>query len=181
MTKTIKINITGTSTTRIEELQELQGTLKKISPQNLKKLCESMKRRGFNNPIFIWNNNILDGHQRLKALKKLLGDGYSLVNAEGLKTNLIPVVHINAKDRSEAAELIFEYNSQYGDFDDINGFIKDFSMDLDSAIDSLNIPELYKAIKPVKTGSVVEVDRLARLTVTCPKCGHEFQKKHEKK
>ena len=69
---------------------------------------------GFVDPICIWKNKdinyILDGTQRDKALKSLMDDGYTIP--------LIPVVYIQAKDETEAKEIILSISSQYGEIDE---------------------------------------------------------------
>ena len=65
-------------------------------------------RYGFDAPIYIWDNMILDGHQRVAALHSLIQDGYKL------KDNLVPVCNILAKNKAEAKRRLLGFVSQYG-------------------------------------------------------------------
>jgi len=90
----------------IEKLQNFQGTLKELSRNKYEKLKKSILKYGFRIPIFIWGNNILDGHQRVFVLKQLKNEGYEIPE--------IPVVEIEAKDLQEAKKLLLLINSRYG-------------------------------------------------------------------
>jgi len=135
----IKINVVGTKFKDLNEFENFQGDLKEISKQNLERLKESIKRNGFNAPIFIWkgHNYILDGHQRIKAVKELIKEGYIL------KDNKLPYVEIEAKDKTQAGEMILSYNSQYGVITNkgLELFVSDFKLDIKDMKNFLDFKE----------------------------------------
>jgi len=107
----IFMRVKNVATKPINWFEEFQRDLKRIDEPELVKLKNSIIRNGFNAPIFVWGNKILDGHQRIKAVKELLKEGYSL-------TNGLPYVEIEADNEKQATELILTYNSQYGRVND---------------------------------------------------------------
>jgi len=139
MDRIIKINVKGLKTKNIKKFKSFQGNLKEISEENLKKLKESIKRNGFNAPIFIWkdHNYILDGHQRIKAVDELIREEYTLKNFE------LPYVEIEAKDKKQAAEMVLSYNQQYGKITQ-EGFLefKDaFQLDMSALDDFIDLEQ----------------------------------------
>jgi DNA modification methylase len=74
----------------------------------MEKLKNSIKN-GFICPFIIWKNNILDGHQRKKALQQLREEGWEIPP--------LPVVNITAKTKSEAKGIVLDLTSQHGEFD----------------------------------------------------------------
>ena len=106
-TKKIEIKVKDCKTKSLDSFQEFQGELKKISPENLKRLKQSIVGGGFTAPLFIWQDKILDGHQRKIALESLRFDGYEIPE--------IPYVEIEATDEVEAKKILLTYISQYAD------------------------------------------------------------------
>ena len=119
------------------KLKILQGDLKTLSKENLKKLCNSIKRYGYFIPAFVWRTNtdlwILDATQRFHALEQLENEGYKIPE--------IPYIEIEAKDRNDAAEKLLQITSRYGEINPKTTFLKDFDIDI-SFINDIEIPEL---------------------------------------
>jgi len=94
----------------INKFKDYQADLKKISKASLQKLKQNILLNGFCSPVYIWadKKKILDGHQRLKAVKELLSEGETI---EGD----IPYVVINAEDDKAAARIVLSMNSQFGE------------------------------------------------------------------
>ena len=138
MAKEIKITCECQHSMTVEQLQAFQGKLKSIDSEAFDKLKASIVKYGFSFPIFVWNDQILDGHQRLAAVKKLIDEGYTL------KADLLPVVPIQAKDRKEAAEKLLLINSRYAkiDQDGFDFFVQDFDIDVADMSGLLDIPEI---------------------------------------
>jgi hypothetical protein len=110
----IKITCKGADLVPISDLQEFQGTLKTLSDTEFKKLKQSIVKHGFSFPVMVWKRGesrlIVDGHQRLFTLKKMLSDGYSIAD------NKIPVVWVEAENEKEAKEKILLAMSQFGKY-----------------------------------------------------------------
>lgn len=122
----------------IEEIENFQGELKSIDLTNLNKLKSSIEQYGFSFPIFVWQKKILDGHQRLLAVRSMLEDG------EELDGDLLPVVEIEAADEREAAEKLLLINSRYAKINQsgFDEFIAKFRVNMEKFGGMLEIPEI---------------------------------------
>lgn len=132
------INITCkyTDSLPIDQLEDFQGKLKTITKGELEKLKQSILKYGFSFPVFVWQKKILDGHQRLKAVKSLIKDGHQI--------DEIPIVFIEAKNQTEAAEKLLLISSRYAEMDQggFQTFIYDQKIDLDSITELIELPEI---------------------------------------
>lgn len=138
--KTIKIACKGADTKDIDELEEYQGNLKSLSTANYKKLRKEILELGFSEPISVWQNNgssfILNGHQRLRVLKKMREDGYDV--------SAVPVNYVDAENEVEAKRKILSLTSQYGNMteDGLYEFMHDAAIDIEEVAESFNFPEI---------------------------------------
>ena len=111
--KEILVSCQGAKTMELDRLNQFQGKLKKISKKNLERLKRRIISDGIAAPLFIWERDtgsvILDGHQRLKALKSLQSEGYDIPD--------IPVALIHAADENEARQRVLAISSQFGEWD----------------------------------------------------------------
>lgn len=71
----------------IDELIEMQGKLKRLDKENEEKLRSNLIKNGIVFPLFVWQNKIIDGHQRLAVLRKLRQEGYEI--------DKVPVVEVH--------------------------------------------------------------------------------------
>ena len=133
MPKKIKITCKGSRSVDIGDLQDFQGGLKKIERADLEKLKNSILKYGFSFPVFCWNDNILDGHHRVLATNALIEDGF--------KIDKIPIVDIDAKDETEAAEKLLQINSEYAKItkEGFYDFVSRTSVDVESIADEISI------------------------------------------
>lgn len=175
--KIIKITCDAPTTMPIEDLQAFQGKLKSITDSEFEKLKNSIIKYGFSFPVFVWRKNILDGHQRVQAVKRLMDDGWKL---EG---GMLPVVLIAADNETEAAEKLLLINSRYAQIeqDGFDAFIADFSIDLDDIAGLIEIPDIDFDLEPDEldqSDKTKEIDPDEfELEHTCPRCGFEFNEK----
>lgn len=91
----------------IMDLLPTQGELKDLSETNYKKLKNTIDKRGFSVPVYIWEDkagikHLLDGHQRRRVLET---EGWN---------EPIPYLKVPAKDLQEAMARLLEITSQYG-------------------------------------------------------------------
>jgi hypothetical protein len=109
----IEIKCKGEAEIPIKSIKEFQGDLKELNPINYGKLRQAILKLGFSEPLSIWNykgtNYILNGHQRLKAVKKMSDEGI------GVPKN-IPINFIQAKNIKEAKLKVLSLTSQFGKF-----------------------------------------------------------------
>ncbi len=120
----IEIKCKAADTLAIDELLEFQGTLKKLSKDNAKKLRRSIEQNGFIAPFFVWDDGgryrLIDGHQRLAVLLQMRKDGEDIP--------LLPVDYIQADSEEDAKRKLLYITSQYGEFT-TEGF-EEFTLDL---------------------------------------------------
>jgi len=177
--KTIKITCEGTDYVDYKSLTPFQGHLKTLSEENLGKLKKSIIKYGFTVPGFIWQSGkrkyILDSHQRQLALYSLEEDGYTIPD--------IPIVYIQAKNKTEAKEKLLHITSQYGKFD--RGGLDDFLLSINSdaeLLETLRLVDEEMLLAPMEDFDIDgffeedngEHDKEAK-TITCPKCGEVFE------
>lgn len=139
--KEIKITCKGSRTVPRGELEKLQGNLVQLSQENFDKLRTLLIKYGFRFPVFVWNNKIIDGHQRLYVLNHLIEN-------EGFSFNQnIPVCDIEAKDEREAKELLLIARSEYGDIrkGELELFITDAGIDFQLIKNSLELKTIKMA------------------------------------
>lgn len=134
--KQILIRCKGTSTLPLDSLQNLQGNLKKLMESEYKKLRRSIEKYGFRFPIFVWGNHILDGHQRILVIKKMVSEGWSI--------NSIPIVEIEAENEREAKHLVLLVSSRYGHVTDdgLYEFIMTSELDFNELKEEIDLPEI---------------------------------------
>mgnify|MGYP006921329563 CR=1 FL=1 len=109
--KTIEIQCESKLNLPIGELNDFQGELKDLSVDRYLELKKSILELGFSEPVSVWNNDdkwwILNGHQRLRALRTMQAEGYEIPE--------IPVSVIQAKTIKEAKKKVLAMTSQYGE------------------------------------------------------------------
>lgn len=115
----------------IADLLSTQGELKDLSEANYKKLKNTIERRGFSYPVYVWEDgkgllHLLDGHQRQRVL-----------TTEGWNEP-IPYLKVPAKDLQEAMARLLEITSQYAT-------ITQEGIDEFMATYELNEAEVYEA------------------------------------
>lgn len=139
--KEIKINCETKEYLEVDKLQELQGRLKRLDKIEKEKLKKNFIKNGINFPIFVWQNKIIDGHQRVKALRELKQEGYKITK--------IPVVRINAKSEKEAKEKIILANQMYGKASKKSWyeFFLENNISIDEFKDIINVSELKEIVK----------------------------------
>ena len=107
----IEIKCKGSDTLPYGDLTELQGPLKSLSKENYDKLKKQILELGFSSPVHIWKsgkkNYILDGHQRLRVIRKMASE-------EGYTVPDLPVVMVEAKTMTEAKKKLLALASQFG-------------------------------------------------------------------
>ena len=97
---------------KLEDMTVLQGNLKARTDDDYEKIKKSILKYGFSFPAFIWvekktnTNYLIDGTGRYSALKQMQEEGYLIPE--------LPIVYIEAKDKTEAKQKLLRLNSQYG-------------------------------------------------------------------
>lgn len=136
----VVVKCTGADLISIDELNNFQGKLKKLSDESYQRLKSSILELGFSFPISAWKNRnktfILDAHQRVDTLMRMRAEGYVIPE--------LPVVWIEAADEKEAAKKILAATSQYGEIqvDGLYSFMERFDLNMDEVETAFNFPEV---------------------------------------
>jgi len=134
--KQIQIRCKGTSALSLDSFQNFQGNLKELREPEYKKLRRSIEKYGFRFPIFVWGNMILDGHQRILVLKKMISEGWSV--------DPLPVIEIEAENEREAKHLLLLISSRYGHVTDdgLYEFIMTSELNFNELKEEIDLPEI---------------------------------------
>ena len=181
MDKEIKITCKGSAYVPLDTLQNFQGNLKTLEKSALEKLKRSLLKYGFAFPVFTWGKDILDGHQRIFALKELIKSGHTIGN--------IPIAEIDADSKKEAGEKLLMLNSHYAKMTDdgLYEFLNDCDIDISDLAVDLELPDINlddfmegfinTEIPDFQPGSEDDQGRLDQKEPTiCPECGHQWVK-----
>lgn len=157
----------------IADLLATQGDLKDLTEANYKKLKNTIERRGFSVPVYVWEDNdglkhLLDGHGRQRVLTT---EGWG---------EPIPYLKIPADNMQEAMARLLEITSQYQTVtqEGIDEFIAKYE---------LNETEVYEAtsfdatrfiggddFNPDFSEKETDNDLVTKDKVICPGCNLEF-------
>jgi len=164
MDKTIKITCIAADMVDLDSLQELQGDLKSLHKNKAAKLRQSIEKYGITFPGFIWNssngNKIIDSHQRVRVLRQMLSDGWTL------KDNKFPVVWIKAESEKEAKEKILLAASMYGEIDDasLQLFIEEAHIDITDLQQIVDIPYVDLEMENISIDGLTDDDDVPEVT-----------------
>lgn len=173
----LKIRFDGTDYEKLEDLHDFQDGAKLMSNKELQCLQHELMTVGFISPVIVWQekgkNYILDGHQRVEAVKDLVDKGHLLNPVPGL-----PVTRVHAESREEAKRMLLGLISQYGQIDGkkLKKLIKQADMSESEAQFSFSFVGVMEAANKPKDSGEEEVSFKTKL-LRCPKCGYEDSKK----
>lgn len=154
--KQIKLRKIKSINYKYEELIQLEANnLKEANNRDISKLKTAIINSNFSFPFYIWERYIIDGAQRLEALKQLKDEGYKLPTA-------FPVLLFEAEDLEEAKKLVLQASSKHGLIteDSYNFFIEDIKLnitDLDSI--SIDLDKIDLKIKDQNEDKATEGDQ----------------------
>ncbi len=169
MPKVIKNKVLETKLVNWRKLDWFQGNLKELSKVNYEKLKKSLIEKNFISPFYVWKNQILDGHHRKKAMEMLEQEGYTIPEK-------LPAVHLDLKDKKEAAGVLLAINSQFAKIteDGLYEFMNDFEIDIsdmsDFELGNIDMDKFGAGYFDISQPTEAIDDK----TTTCPKCGAEF-------
>ena len=133
--KTISIKCETKDYLDWHNITEFQGGLKIRDEADIEKAKTSILRYGWSFPFFIWvsgkTNYCLDGHARIKVLKALEEEGYLIPE--------LPVVYIQAKNKTEAKQKLLRLNSNFGHF--TKESVLEFAEDIELNFDEIALPD----------------------------------------
>lgn len=117
----------------ITSLKFYEENPRTISRDRLDQLKESIKTKGFYQPILVWksskkkfHNTVLAGNHRLLAVRELLEEGYEFTHGDSDK--VLPVVYESVTEE-EARAILFDSNNTYAGWveDKLRTALKDCS------------------------------------------------------
>ena len=143
------------------------NNLKATEGREIGKLKQSILKFGFIAPFFLYKDYVLDGSGRNIALEMLEYEGHAIDD--------LPVARIDAKNMTEAKEMVLAISSSYGDVTEESwlAFTSDMP-DLDTSF-----MELANFSPDVLLKDIEEEPKSKKkitVEVTCPECGHAFIK-----
>lgn len=152
---------------KLSEIKPYSGNAKTHPKEQIEQIKKSIQELGFNDPIGIWHNEIVEGHGRYMAAQEL-----------GLDT--VPVIQLDSltDEQRRAYTLIHNKLTMNSDFDfdllnielegifdiDMGDFGFDFGSDTGFNEDALN--ELF--------ADAPEKEKKPK-TIKCPHCGEVFE------
>lgn len=98
----------------------------KDQKRDVTKLKNAIKKSGWSFPVIVWNNFVIDGAGRKKAVEELIAEGYTIPE--------IPYVEIEADSLQDAKAKALEVSSQFGEItkESFLEFTKDIDIDFDT-------------------------------------------------
>ena len=148
--KTISIKCETKDYLDWHNITEFQGGLKIRDEADIEKAKTSILKYGWSFPFFVWvsgkTNYCLDGHARIKVLKALEEEGYLIPE--------LPVVYIQAKNKTEAKQKLLRLNSNFGHF--TKESVLEFAEDIDLNFDEIALPD--SVIDFSESGEVAETE-----------------------
>jgi DNA modification methylase len=138
--KFIRIACEGAGVLPIGEFRPFQGELKELTEAAFHQLRDKILKQGFSFPIAVWqhkgSNFIIAGHQRIRAIGKLIEEGYECPP--------LPVNYIHAESMKEAKEKLLGDVAQYGRVTSqgLYEYIEDAKLDYQEVIEDFRFPEI---------------------------------------
>jgi len=179
MSGKIQIKCKGAININPMELVEFQGDLKSLSQQNYERLKRQILKQGFSFPQSVWKDpsddlyKVLDGHQRLRVIKKMISEGY--------ECETVPCSLVEAKDKKEAKRKLLSAAATYGSLESqgLYEFINDAEIAVEELVEDFNFPEIdFPKFNQEFFGEVEinekEIDENLETHTECPKCGYEW-------
>jgi len=130
--KSINVICEGCASLHVDKLTNLQGNLKTLDEENYNKLRDLIVDEGFAYVVSVARCDgkvlgILDGHQRVYTIKRMMDEGYNLSNKK------LPVNYVDVDDIDHAYRLILAAVSQFGKVTDdgLTEFMKQADMTLE--------------------------------------------------
>ena len=166
----IKINCSSGHVADISDLRESQGDLAVLTAAARDKLKAALIEHGICAPFAVWwdgsHGNLLDGHARLRVLKDLRGDGYSIP--------FVPVSYVSAVNREQAMRILLSLRSDFHvtSVDGLNGFLQSMDIDVGSIEDTVNFHGIdLNFLDGEDTPGTDQPEALPKLPKKCPECG----------
>lgn len=159
----------------IKKIKERKGNPNKMSKDQMEALKLSITTYGELQPVIVDQDNVLiDGHQRLQAYKEM-------------DKIQIPAIVVNLKNEADKKLLSQIMNKLKGrhdrllDKDEFKAILEDNEFDMQRLTEATAISE-QEILNTLNAEESIPretegVNNLYKYKVTCPSCGHQFEKK----
>lgn len=154
----------------IAKLKPRETNPNKMTEDQLTALGRSITKYGELQPIIIdHKNNIIDGHQRYQAYKNL-------------GRVQIPAIRLDLKSDADKKLLSQIMNKLKGEHDPIldaaefKDILKEIELEDVTNLTALTEQNILNLVEQSEKEDAEQVEKLGKLTVTCPKCGHNFER-----
>ena len=137
----IPIKCKGSRTVPLSQLQNFQGSLKKLPSSEYRKYKKSILTHGVIDVFKVWRNQdkefLMDGHQKLLILT-------DLIKSEKYIVDDLPVSDVFPKDEKEAKQWLLLITSRYGQVtqEGFNNYLKEANITFDNVKLDIELPEI---------------------------------------
>lgn len=113
-------------TTDAQTFLSWQFNTLKDSKRDVTKLKNAIRKSGWSFPVIVWNNFVVDGAGRKKAVEEMIKEGDTILE--------IPYVEIEAENLQDAKAKALEVSSQFGEItkESFLAFTEDIEIDFDT-------------------------------------------------
>ena len=146
----------------IDSIKPYENNTRLHTTDQINQIMESIKEFGNNDPIGVWHNEIVEGHGRYEALKKLGYKEIPIIRLDNLtdeQRKAYGIVHNKLTDNSE-----FDFSKLDAELDKLRNLdLSQYGIEIeggDTSSNNLEIPD-YEEEEPS--------------LVTCPNCQCEFE------
>lgn len=148
----IKLSFTDTKTFLSWDFNKL-----KDDKRDTTKLENSILKSGWNFPVIIWKNFVIDGTGRKQAVENLIKKGHTIEK--------IPYVEIHAENLKEAKAKALEVSSQFGRI--TRDSFKDYVEGLDLDFDTFEISGIKEDIFNEVEDTDLDFEQQIEIVITC--------------
>ena len=164
---------------KVSDVVVYDGNAKKHPEEQIELIMKSISEFGFNVPVILTKENVLiAGHGRLIAAVRLSMETVPAVYKENLSDAQVKAYRIMDNKSSESG---WDFDLLKEDFDSLTNSLYDLEL---TGFTSAEISKIMSGAKVEVSESDFEapelVDKLGKVRMKCPKCGHEFEKKDGK-
>ena len=153
----------------IKSLIPYVNNAKQHPEDQVNKIASSIKHFGFNQPLVIdKNNEVIVGHGRLEAAKKLNMEQVPCIRAEGLTEAQIKAYRL-ADNRT--AESAWDWNLVKVELEELQGL--DFDIEV-TGFDQGEIDNLFQEQQIPGDNKDIDEEELSKTENECPNCGFRW-------
>lgn len=147
----------------IEDIKPYEKNAKLHPDEQIEQIVKSIQQFGFNDPLALWHGEIVEGHGRYLAAKKL-----------GMRE--LPVIKLDGlSDEQRRAYMLAHNKLTMNSGFDIELLNEELENIFDFEMADFGFEE---ASQSISSGSEIDTDEFSdeKFEFTCPKCGFKFNR-----